>query len=83
MTVATTAAQECCRLTPVHPRCRAWLKLRNWQPSLKVVAPTSPSHGISVGASLGRMTFRPQKVGLLDTGLEKDWRHRSRGPVIA
>ncbi len=22
MTVATTAAQECCRLTPVYPRCR-------------------------------------------------------------
>lgn len=29
------------------------------------------------------MTFRPQEIGLLEKGFEKDWRHRSRGPLIA
>ena len=35
------------------------------------------------GRELGEDEFRPLEIGLLETSFEKDWRHRSRGPVVA
>ena len=35
------------------------------------------------GRELGEDDIRPQEIGLFETGFEKDWRHRSRGPVTA